>query len=148
MRSCIPSVARFVREEGGPVASAFDAAFRALRHYYRASGFPQESSTAAEEAVAFCSDAIRSAAKVGVGESGRAGPKSEKDALETQEGLFEKSMWMGGYSVAVLTLILEHSPTILIYPTSCFSSTLHPIPGTPSSPTAHPVQSFSTENLA
>ena len=53
------------------MASAFDAAFRALRHYYRASGFPQESSTAAEAAIATCNDAISSTAKVEVGESGR-----------------------------------------------------------------------------
>ena len=69
------------------MASTFDAAFRALQHYYRASGFPQESLTAAEAS---------SAAKVEVGESGRAGPKGEEEALEAIECLFEKSTWMGG----------------------------------------------------
>ncbi len=61
------------------------------------SGFPQVSLT-----VASCSDAISSAAKVGVGESERVGPIGEEEALEALEGLFENSMWMGGYSVAVL----------------------------------------------
>ena len=65
------------------MASTFDAALRALQHYYRASGFPQESSTAAEAAIATCYDAINSTAKVEVGESGRAVPKGEEEALET-----------------------------------------------------------------
>ena len=77
------------------VDSEFDTGFRTQVNY-RASGFPQESSTA----IASCSDAISSA--VGVGESGRVGPKEEEKALEALEGLFEKSTWMGGYSVAVL----------------------------------------------
>ncbi len=79
-----------------PVASAFDAAFRARRRYYRALVFPRESLSAAEAS---------SAAKVEVG-SGRAGPKGEEEALKVLEDLFEKSTWMGGYSVAVLKLIL------------------------------------------
>ena len=39
--------------------------------FYRASGFPQETSPAAEAATTSCSDAISSSAKVGDGESGR-----------------------------------------------------------------------------
>ena len=42
-----------------------------LRRFYRASGFPQETSPAAEAAITSCSDAISSSAKVGDGESGR-----------------------------------------------------------------------------
>ena len=61
------------------------------RHHYRASGFPQETSPAAEAAIASCSDAISSAARVGVGESGRVSPKEGEEALEALEGLFEKS---------------------------------------------------------
>ena len=64
------------------MASAFDATFRALPNYCRASGFPQVTSTAAEAS---------SAAKVEVRESWRAGPKGEEKALEALEGLFEKS---------------------------------------------------------
>ena len=93
-----------------------------LRRFYRASGFPQETSPAAEVAITSCSDAISSSAKVGDGESGRVGPKEGEDALEALEGLFEK---MGGYSVAVLKLILEQSPpTTLTCPTSCVSTHL------------------------
>ncbi len=85
-----------------------------LRHFYRASGFPPETSPTAEAtAIASCSNAISSAAKVGVGESGRVGPKEGEEALEAFEGLFEKSTWMGGYSVAVLKLILEQIPNHL-----------------------------------
>ena len=65
------------------MASAFDATFRALPNYCRASGFSQESSTTAAEA--------SSAEKVEVRESWRAGPKGEEKALEALEGLFEKS---------------------------------------------------------
>ena len=65
------------------MASAFDATFRALPNYCRASGFSQESSTAAEAS---------SAAKVEteVRESWRAGRKGEEKALEALEGLFER----------------------------------------------------------
>ena len=52
------------------------------RHFYRASGFPQETSPADKAAIASCSDAIRSAAKVGVGESRRVGPKEGEETLE------------------------------------------------------------------
>ena len=85
-----------------------------LRRFYSASGFPQETSPAAEAAITSCSDAISSVAKVGDGESGRVGPKEGEDALVALEGLFEKSTWMGGYSVAVLKLItkLRISPGI------------------------------------
>ena len=71
-----------------------------LRHFYRALGSPQETSPAAEAAITSFSDAISSAAKVGVGESRRVCPKEGEDALEALEGLFEKSTWMGGYSAS------------------------------------------------
>lgn len=48
---------------------AFDAAFNTLRHYYRTSGCPQEISTAVEAAVASCSVALNSTAKVRDGEN-------------------------------------------------------------------------------
>ncbi len=57
--------------------------------------------------MASCSDSISSASKFGVREIGRAGPKEEEEALEALEGLFKKSTWMGGYSLAFLKLILE-----------------------------------------
>ena len=56
--------------------------------------------------------AAGSVAKAGDGEIGRKGPKGERDASETAGRFSGKSTWMGGYSVAVLKLILEQSPPL------------------------------------